>query len=182
MRGPRLYPATPTVVTDAMALIVRHLIVVNVVNDRGINVRYRPVVVNPALIPVSTVISTSRVSKAIIDAAVETDVRTPITRVPMVISVIVAPPGWRRKRTYRRSHDPGAGNPIITGVRVAPRTRRPNVIVAWSRRLAVLGKRWRGFGSLDGLVVGRALIVILRIAGITRRRRRRIALRRRLLI
>ena len=84
-RGPRVDSAAPTVVTDAIAAIVRHLIVVNIVNNGGIHIRYRAVVVKPAVIPISAVIATAGVSKAIIDAAVVADMRTPVARVPMVV-------------------------------------------------------------------------------------------------
>jgi hypothetical protein len=169
-RGPRLDSATPAVVTDAIAAVFPHLIVVNVVDGRG-HVGHRAVVVQSAVIPISAVIATARISIAVVDAAVVTNVRTPVARVPMVVAVIVAPPGRRPKRTYVRSHNPRAGYPVITGAGIAPVAWRPNVIVAGSGRLAVLGKRGRRFGGLDRLLVGGILIVILGIVRITCRGR-----------
>ena len=71
------------------------MIVVNIVNDVDVNIRYRAVVFNPAVIPIRAIISTARVSIAIIDAAVIADVRTPVAAMPMIGAAIVTPPGRR---------------------------------------------------------------------------------------
>jgi hypothetical protein len=153
-RGPRLNSAAPAVVADPIAAVVWHLVVVDIVNDVDVNVRYRPVVAKPALIPIGAIIPAAGISIAVIDAAIVADVRTPITRVPMVVPVVETPPGRRPECIYVRGHHPRSRNPIITGVRIAPVTGRPNVIVARSGRLTVLGEGRRRLGGLDGLFVG----------------------------
>ncbi len=176
-RGPRLNSAAPAVVADPIAAVVWHLIVVNIVNDVDVNIRYRAVVVQPALIPIGAVIAAAGISITVIDAAIVADVRTPVARVPMVVPAIKTPPRRRPECIYIRGEHPRSRNPIITGVCIAPGTGRPNVIVARSGRLGVVGEGRRRFGSLDGLFVGIALIVILRIGRINRSGR--IVLRRR---
>jgi hypothetical protein len=170
-RGPRLDSAAPAVVANPVAPVVRDLIVVNIMSDVDVDVRYRPVVVEPALIPIGAVIAAAGISIPVIDAAIVADVRTPIARVPMVVPTIETPPRRRPERIYIRGQNPRSGNPIVTSVRIAPGTGRPYVIVARSGRLAVIGERRRGFRSLDGLFVGIVLIVILRIRRIDRRGR-----------
>ncbi len=161
--GPRINSATPAVVTDPVMPPMRHRMVVNIVDSRGIHVRHRAIIVKPAVIPIGAIIAAARVSIAVIDAAIVADVRTPIAGMPEISTVIVAPPWRRPERTYPRRQHPRAGNPVIARVGVIPVTRCPNVIVAGGWRLRVIGKRRRRFGGLHRLFVRGVLIVIGRI-------------------
>jgi hypothetical protein len=159
-RGSQIDSAAPTVVTNPSAAIVWHLIVVNVVNDRNIHICYGAVVVNCIVPPISAVITAARVSIAVVDAAIKTNTRCPEAPVPSVDVILIAPPRRRPQRTHIRSQHPRAGHPVITGAGIAPSTGRPNVILAGSGRLGVLGERRRRLRGLNRLLVGGELIVI----------------------
>jgi hypothetical protein len=77
-RRPRIDSAAPTVVTDAIASAVWDITVVDIVNDRGVYIRYAAVVVNRTIVPISAIIALAGISVTIIDAAVVADVRTPV--------------------------------------------------------------------------------------------------------
>lgn len=182
-----VHSAAPAVVADTIAAIVGHRVVINIANNRSIHICDRAVVVHRAVIPISAVVAATGVSEAVVDAAVVTNVWTPVAGMPQINAVIIAPPRRRPERVYPRRQHPCAGNPVIAGVRVIPIAGRPNVIVAGSGRLAVIGKRrWR-LGSLHGLFIRRILRVVRRIVAswgrvaLTGRRHGRGLLRRRLL-
>src|SRR5579862_6135609 len=113
------------------------------------------------VIPICTVVATPRVSIAVIDAAVVTNVRTPVTRVPAVVSVVVAPPGWRPKRIYIRGQHPHSRDPIIAVACIIPIAGRPNIVVTGCGRLAVIGKRWWRFRGFYRLFIRGVLVVSL---------------------
>ena len=160
----------PAVVTDAIAGVIRHRVVVDVVNSRAIYIRYHAVIVQRSVIPVGAVVATAGISEAIVDAAVVANVRTPVAGMPAVVAVIVTPPGRRPEGAHPGGQHPCAGNPVITAARIAPIAGRPDVIVARDGRLVIIrqGRRGlRGFGRL--IVRGRSclgviiLVVILRV-------------------
>lgn len=163
--GTGLDPAVPAVITDAIAAPARRVVVVHVVNCRRIHVGDRAVVVQVTVIPISPVIATARVSKSVIDAAVESDVRRPVAGMPMIVAVCKAPPRRRPQRADIGREHPRARHPIVAAVRVAPVAGCPNVIVAWGGGLIVIWKRRRRLRSLNGLLVRRILIVALIVIG-----------------
>ncbi len=77
-RRPRVDTTAATVVANAIAPVVRNIVVVNIVNNRDIHIGYRPVVVNTAVIPICAIIAAARVSIAVIDATVVPDMLTPV--------------------------------------------------------------------------------------------------------
>jgi len=161
-RGPRVDSTAPTVIAGAAAVIVRHRIFIDIVNDRSVHIRDRGVVVNAVVVPVRALIAAARISEAVINAAIIADVRTPVARVPMVIAIIETPIRRRPQRTHVRRQHPRTRNPVITRARIAPVTRGPHIVVTGSRRLAVIGKRRRRVRRLDRLIAGGILIVIRR--------------------
>jgi hypothetical protein len=160
LRGPRVHSSTPAVVADAIAAIVGHSVVINIVSNRRIHIRDRAVVIHGAVIPISAVVAAARISKAVIDAAVVTNMRTPVAGMPQIGAIIVTPPRRRPERVYPRRQHPRTGNPVVAGVCIIPVAGRPNVIVAGSGRLAVVGKRRRRFRGLDRLLIGGILSII----------------------
>jgi hypothetical protein len=58
-----------------------------------VDVRYRSVVSEAAAIPIAAIIAAARIAEAIVDAAVETYVITPVATVPTVPSLIEIPVG-----------------------------------------------------------------------------------------
>jgi hypothetical protein len=92
--GPHIYPALPSVITHAAGSLVWHAIIINIniVNGGGIDIGHRAVVPKMIAIPISAEIPAARVSIAVVDPAVISDVRTPVTRVPAIIAAIETPP------------------------------------------------------------------------------------------
>lgn len=78
-------------------MIVHHCIVdhcpidIGVVNDGGIDVHYRGVVMEETAAPLSAIKSGSPVTIAIIDAAIKSDMRSPITAMPAIDAAGKAP-------------------------------------------------------------------------------------------
>jgi hypothetical protein len=95
----RTHPAAPTVITDPIATVVSHVIVVNILHARAIDIGYRAVVIQVAAIPISAIISAAGVSITVIDVTVVADVRRPVARMPEIVAVVIAPPWRSPKRT-----------------------------------------------------------------------------------
>jgi len=148
----------PSVVAHIVAVIL-HAVLVNIVEVCRY-VCYGAIVIETPVIPITTIVTKAGIPEAVIDAAVVTDVGAPVTRVEEIDAIVKAPPRWSPERTDVRRQNPCSGNPVVAATRVGPITRRPNVIIARSGRLAVLRERRRGLGGL-GLLVCRGLIVTL---------------------
>src|SRR5450755_4736565 len=82
--------------------VVDDRFVVGVVNIRYVNVIYRRVVAEYAVVPIAAAIADPDVAKTIVDAAVETDARPPIPSPPNVRVVGPAPIPWRPQCTGER--------------------------------------------------------------------------------
>src|SRR6266436_8815251 len=79
-RWTRADATVSAVVADAIhGGAVDHGGVVNIVNGGDIHIGHGAVVEEPAAFPASTVVAVAEVSEAVVDAAVETDLWTPIT-------------------------------------------------------------------------------------------------------
>jgi hypothetical protein len=106
-----------------------------------VNVGHAPVVKEPVSAPVATVETVAGVSKAVIDAAIKADVRSPVAIVPSIKTVIPAPIA-RRPQHSDGSLDPSAGNPVVAVVVIpCPITRRPDITFSRAKRLNINGQR-----------------------------------------
>jgi len=100
--------------------------------------------------PLATNEAYAEVAEAIVDAAIEADVRAPVAGVEAVIAAFPTPPRGCPEITGFRRDDPGAGNPVIAAVIcIGPVARRPDVAVAGADGLYVDRKRWRRNADLD---------------------------------
>ena len=115
---------------------------VRVVNDRLVHVGHSGVVREPVSIPASAPIAISGVAVTVVNAAVKTDMRSPVTLVKDVRTVVPAPPRRGPKHTDGRGLNPHAGHPIIIAV-IPPISRSPNVALGRSGRLLYHRERWR---------------------------------------
>jgi hypothetical protein len=84
------------------------------------------------VIPISTVVADASIAEAVIDAAVISYVRPPISGVPNISATIVAPVAGRPQQPDSRWQHPRTGDPVITNVSVGPVTWRPYVAGAWT--------------------------------------------------
>jgi hypothetical protein len=160
--GARADAAVSTVVAHAIIGAARHRIVVNVVHYRGIDVRHIAVIGERAVIPVRAIITPARVTETVVDATVETNVRTPVTGVPEIVIALVIPVRRSPEGIDPRCQNPGSGNPVIAAIgSVAPVAWRPVIAVAGTGRLAVFRERRRGLRGLDGLLVGGSVVGVV---------------------
>jgi hypothetical protein len=145
---------------------VCYFVTVSVIDSRNAHVRDRAIVLECASLPISAVETSAGISKAVVHAAVKAYVLAPVSLAPSITAPIVAPIPRSPKRAVVGSQDPHARDPVITGRRVAPVTRRPDVVVSRAFRLAVLGQRRRRLRSIVhrrflGLVGVAAVAVVI---------------------
>jgi hypothetical protein len=144
--------------------VVRDPVVIYIANHRHIHTTHSGVVVEAPAAPVAAFIPIAVVAEPIIHATVEPDVRAPITVIPAIVIAGITPVARGPQRTDIRRHHPRAGNPVVPAVgRIGPVARRPQVVVARSFGLVVLGNRRRRVGCL---VIGRVLVARRSIARI----------------
>jgi hypothetical protein len=143
----RRFPVHSTGTVEASTVyrgvVVHHRLVIHIVNLGHVDVIHRPVVVEIIPPPISAFIAFSHVSIAIIYPAIETDVRSPVTCIPYVHSVVPSPISRRPQEAGRRRKHPCTGYPVIIFIVIAisPVAGRPDIIVAGTNRLYV---DWQG--------------------------------------
>src|SRR5262245_51527272 len=94
--------------------------------DRRIYAGYSGVIAKYTSFPDSTDISCSGISPAIIDASIKTYMRTPVSSMPNIESIIESPVGRSPKPADFRRQDPDAWNPVISHLRIkGPIARNP---------------------------------------------------------
>ena len=135
---------TAIVANTIHRVVVHHGTVVNVGDIRHIDAGYGPVIEELSAPPFAPLKAPSVVTKAIIDAAVEANVRAPVTRMPEERASTPAPIAWRPEHARLRRHHPRARNPVVSVVGiVSPVTRRPHEARAWTHRLLIHRQRRR---------------------------------------
>ncbi len=118
------------------------------------------VVIEAAAAPVSAIEADAEVAEAVVDASVIADVGAPITGVPEVAVVAVAPVARGPESSGVWSENPGALNPLITVSCPCPVTGGPDVAIAGGWRLLVVGDRWGSlFDALRGTGLGSAVLL-----------------------
>lgn len=137
--------ALPAVIADAVHrdVIDDGFVDIHVTNDCGVHMADSGVVVEVVSTPVAAFIAAAIVAVAVVHAAIETDVRTPVSRMPDVAAVTPAPPAGSPEQAVRRSHDPGTGHPVVVIAVPCPVTGRPDVIRPRANRLIINGERRR---------------------------------------
>ena len=151
-------------------------------HDRNVDVVDRAVVVEVPPAPVTALVAEADIPKAVVDAAIEADVRPPVAAVKSIPVMVVAPVAGSPERALVRSLNPYAGSPVVALGTPRPVAGSPEIVVARSRRLFVIGQRRRrlrgiGYRLIAGTLVVRTLVVILvggLILGAAIRRRSRL--------
>jgi hypothetical protein len=130
--------ASASVKADAVhAGVVDYCPVVNVVNVGDVHVVHCAVVVEGAVVPVSALIADTPIAEAVIDAAIETDMRPPVAGVPDIEAFTPTPIARGPEKTYFGSQHPRTRHPVIAILAVGPVTWRPNIALTWAYRLHV---------------------------------------------
>lgn len=125
----------------AGGMLVSKRCVIDVTNDRRVNVGDAGVIEIIAAAPVSTVKTGSRIAKTVVNAAVKTYSGAPITRVPEIKAVVEGPVAGSPEQADSRRPDPHSWNPKITLISVGPITGHPNVTTSGTNRLGVNRQR-----------------------------------------
>src|SRR5262245_30227199 len=136
--------AAPTIEAD---IVHRHVfddgLVVGMGDDGSVHLGDGGVVEENTVVPISALVADASIAEAVVDAAVISYVRPPISGVPKISATIVAPVAGRPEQPDSRWQHPGAGDPVITNVPVAPVAWCPYVAGAWTERLLVNRKNRR---------------------------------------
>jgi hypothetical protein len=100
---------------EAHTNIVVHVDValVHVMHHGNVDVVHGAVVIEMARIPVSTLVAGAYVPKAIVNAAIEADVRSPIATEEAIVVVCIAPVAGCPKRSRIRCLNPNAWHPVV---------------------------------------------------------------------
>jgi hypothetical protein len=94
-------------------------LVVDVRNVGNVHVGHAAVVIEVASAPLATVETFTGISEAVVNAAVEADVRAPVAAVEKVEAFVPSPPSRSPEHSYGSDH-PGAWHPVIAVI-VVPR-------------------------------------------------------------
>ena len=129
-------------------MVIAHGMLIDVMHDCDIHIVEGAVVVEMAASPVAALVTEADVAKAVIDATIKADVRTPIAMVKAVAVVTVSPVTGRPESAFVRSLNPHTGNPIVACRRISPVAGGPEITVAGSWRLVVVGQGRRRLGSI----------------------------------
>src|SRR6185437_4118150 len=119
---------------------------VDIADVGDVDVVHRAVVVEVAPSPLTAGVTVTEVAVSVIDAAVEADLRAPVTGVPAIEAVVPAPPARCPQQADLRGHHPGARHPVVVAIIRIPRpvARCPDVARPRYDGLRVNGKRrWR---------------------------------------
>src|SRR5580698_10963340 len=135
----------PTLAAVEGRVILVHLdgVVVDVGHAGDADVGDGAIVIERSATPLAADKTHASVAESVVDAAVKSDVRTPISGMPGIESAAPAPPAWSPQHTDR-GHDPGAGNPVVSVVVTpAPIAWGPHISGPRTERLRVHRKRGR---------------------------------------
>jgi hypothetical protein len=127
------------VVADAIDGGVVHddRLVVDVGNVCNVHVGHVAVVVEVASAPLATVEAIAGITEAIVDAAIESDMRTPVAAMENVKAFVPSPPSGSPEHAHGSDH-PRARHPVIAVVIVPrPITRRPEIAGSGTDRLRI---------------------------------------------
>ena len=119
------------------------------VSDAVSEVVVASVVVVVIAAPVSTVEAATEVAEAVVDATVVADGGTPVSGVPEVAFISVAPVSGGPEGTDVGREHPGSVDPFIAVVGVGPVSGCPDIAIAGAERLGVHGNGGRGYANGD---------------------------------
>jgi hypothetical protein len=125
---------TASVIGDPTDVVHDNGAVVYVGDPSYVDAVYRTVVVEVVAVPVAAVKAVACIAEAVINAAVEADVQTPVTVMEAVMSAVPTPVTGRPESAGVGSKHPCSGNPVVSSGSPVPVTGSPEVV------------RRRGFG------------------------------------
>src|SRR5690348_2404277 len=135
--------AAVTIEAEAGIVADNDAALVDVVDNGHVDVGDGAIVEKLAPAPLAAVKADARVAVAVVDSAIEADVRSPIAAMPDVEAVSESPVTGSPEQARLGSEDPCSGNPEIAVRAVSPVAGRPNVTRAGANWLSINGKRRR---------------------------------------
>jgi hypothetical protein len=144
--GARVDAAASAIEANAGNVCFVHSRVIHIVNNVDVYVEHRAVIEEVSVIPAPAFETVAKVTEAIVDPAVETHLRTPVTIIENVPAVSPTPIAGGPEKTYFRSQHPSSWHPEITVIAVSPVSGGPEVAVAGTYWLFVN----RQLGRSDG--------------------------------
>src|SRR5580658_7775660 len=136
--GPRADAARAAVEARmADVLVVDDALIVDVADVHTAEIGDAAVVEVGAMGPIAAMEADAGIAEAVIDAAIEADMRPPIAGVPDIEAVAPTPVARSPEKPDRRRHHPGARDPVIAGRTPGPIARSPHVAGSGQRRLRI---------------------------------------------
>jgi hypothetical protein len=128
--------STGSVKTGPVIHLYPRMVNVGIVNT-GAHMPGGGIIKEMAALPMPTPKTGSVITKSIVNSAVESNVRSPITAMPKVTSITPTPPPWSPKEPYGRRQYPHTGDPVIIVIPPAPIAGAPQVSIPRAGRLVV---------------------------------------------
>ena len=143
-RGTCGYSALSAVVRHVRIIVYDDGLVIDIGDVCDIHISHRPVVEKFAAAPFAAGEAFAEVSEAVINAAVESEMRAPIAGIPNIEAVVPTPVSGGPQIAYFRGFDPSAGHPVVAViVAPGPVPRCPYVARAGAEGLLVNRQRRR---------------------------------------
>src|SRR6202035_5262039 len=120
--------------------VVDHRAVVHVGDVGRVDVGDRAVVVELVAAPAAALIALAAIAEAVVDAAVEADVRAPVAAAPHIDAALPAPVSGRPQQAHGGRQRPGSGYPVVVLVSPRPVAGDPDVAGRRARRLNIDGE------------------------------------------
>ena len=136
MRRPPVDPTWPAIECYARPLVDNHSTVVDVDVGNSDVVNGAVVIKRPAM-PIAAFVAFAEITEAVIDPAVEADVRAPITGMPKVGAAAKRPIARSPEQARLRCNHPSTRHPVISIRSVSPVAGSPNISIARTRRLGI---------------------------------------------
>ena len=141
-RGTRLEATCSPVIAHGPR-VHHHASTIDMGHARNADVGDSAVVVERSSAPLPADKAHTRIAEAVVNSAIEANVRSPVSRVPGIEPSAPSPISGSPQHADRR-HDPGARHPVVAGVIVpSPIAGCPEVAWSGADRLCVNRQRWR---------------------------------------
>src|SRR5277367_3267345 len=128
--GTHLHATASSVKADAIDCRLVDPGVVNVSIDVDVYAANGLVVEEMSVVPAASVIAMTKITVAVANPAVETNLCSPVAIMEEIPAVVPTPVTWSPEIADFGRHDPCSGDPIIIVVTVGPITRGPDVAVS----------------------------------------------------
>ena len=150
-RRPFVDAAIAAIIADTVSRVVFDPGVIRVVDVLVVYAIYRGVVIEMIVFPPAPFVAVTSISESVIDPAIISNVRSPITFMEEKRATSPSPVSGSPEEAGFRGFDPSSGYPVIvvTVPVPSPITGRPDVAIPGADRLLINGERGRTKGYRD---------------------------------